>query len=254
MGTTKPILGQMFGTRRLNTHEDSEVMLGYDLYSSSLANILTEPSLAMPITVGLYAKWGSGKSFLLGKLREEMKNFTKDWIIEPSFDNSLLLFMVVVHLAFFLGIGAWVVTYTLNTNEKDDQLMAIVAVVTGALVLMLTYLFFFGVWKLTKISDSSLLHRLKIFLGERFSSLKLIMNIVFRHPPGLDSVQGGNPYEVNNVYPLRLLFTEQTKVITSAGGQNSVTQMIGSLYDAIEDHYGIVATRLYRAFRPKPLK
>ena len=44
------------------------------------------------------------------------------------------------------------------------------------------------------------------------------------------------------------------KVITAAGGQNSVTQMIGSLYDAIEDHYGIFASRLYRAFKPKPLK
>ncbi len=77
MGSNKPILGQMFGTRRLNANEDGEIMLGYDLYSSALANILTEPSLAMPVTVGLYAKWGSGKSFLLGKLRDEMKIFTK---------------------------------------------------------------------------------------------------------------------------------------------------------------------------------
>jgi ankyrin repeat-rich membrane spanning protein len=44
--------------------------LGYDLYGSALADILTEPSLSMPITVGLYAKWGSGKSFLLKKLRQ----------------------------------------------------------------------------------------------------------------------------------------------------------------------------------------
>lgn len=44
-------------------------MLGYDLYSSALADILSEPSLSTPITVGLYAKWGSGKSFLLNKLR-----------------------------------------------------------------------------------------------------------------------------------------------------------------------------------------
>lgn len=54
---------------RLNTNEDNENMLGYDLYSSALADILSEPSLSMPITVGLYAKWGSGKSFLLTKLR-----------------------------------------------------------------------------------------------------------------------------------------------------------------------------------------
>ena len=256
----KPILGELFGTRRLNTNEDSEEMYGYDLYSSSLANILTEPSLAMPITVGLYAKWGSGKSFLLGKLREEMKNFTKDWIMEPSFDNSLLLFMVVLHLAFILGLGVWILIYLLNLNniqEMEDE--AIVAAVgTAALVLFLTYSFFFGVWKFTQISGSSSLHRLKVFLGERFSSLKLIMNVVFRHPPGYESVQAGGmtSYQIDNVYPLRLLFTEQTKVITSAGGggQNSVTQMIGSLYDAIEDHHGLMATRLYRAFCPKPLK
>ena len=54
---------------RLNTNEDNENMLGYELYSSALADMLSEPSLSMPITVGLYAKWGSGKSFLLSKLR-----------------------------------------------------------------------------------------------------------------------------------------------------------------------------------------
>lgn len=58
---------------RINTNEDNENMLGYDLYSSALADILSEPSLSMPITVGLYAKWGSGKSFLLSKLRGKYK-------------------------------------------------------------------------------------------------------------------------------------------------------------------------------------
>lgn len=57
---------------RINTNEDNENMLGYDLYSSALADILSEPSLSMPITVGLYAKWGSGKSFLLKKLKGKL--------------------------------------------------------------------------------------------------------------------------------------------------------------------------------------
>ena len=61
MTSNKPIVGQIFGKHRLNANEENEGMLGYDLYSSALANILTEPSLSMPITVGLYAKWGSGK-------------------------------------------------------------------------------------------------------------------------------------------------------------------------------------------------
>lgn len=67
----------LFILGRLNTNEDSENRLGYDLYSSALADILSEPSLNMPISVGLYAKWGSGKSFLLKKL-ESM--FNELWI------------------------------------------------------------------------------------------------------------------------------------------------------------------------------
>ena len=234
-------------------------MYGYDLYSSSLANILTEPSLKMPITVGLYAKWGSGKSFLLGKLQEDMKNFTRDWIIEPTFENSLLLFMVVLHFAFILGIGVWILTYALNSDniqlEWEIEIAIIAAIGTGGLILALTYSFFFGVWKFTPTTESSSLHRLKDLLSRQFSSLKLIMNVLFHHPPGPESIQAGDATnKTNNTYPLSLLFTEQTKVITSAGGgsQNSVTHMIGSLYDAIEDHYGVVATRLFRAFQPKP--
>lgn len=49
-------------------------MLGYDLYSSALADILSEPTMQPPICVGLYAQWGSGKSFLLKKLEGECSN------------------------------------------------------------------------------------------------------------------------------------------------------------------------------------
>ena len=104
----KTILGQVFGARKLNTNEDSENMLGYDLYSSALADILTEPSLSTPITVGLYAKWGSGKSFLLKKLQDEMQNFARDWV-DPTFHMSPLLFFLVLHIATFLGLLAWII-------------------------------------------------------------------------------------------------------------------------------------------------
>ena len=50
---------------------DAENLLGYEIYSSALADIVSDPALITPITVGLYAKWGSGKSFLLGKLTRE---------------------------------------------------------------------------------------------------------------------------------------------------------------------------------------
>lgn len=64
-------------------------MLGYDLYSSALADILSEPTMQPPICVGLYAQWGSGKSFLLKKLEGKSLNdlqffkppFLADWNI-----------------------------------------------------------------------------------------------------------------------------------------------------------------------------
>ena len=58
----------MLSSGKLNTNEENENRLGYDLYSGALADFLSEPALTVPISVGLYAKWGSGKSFLLGKL------------------------------------------------------------------------------------------------------------------------------------------------------------------------------------------
>ena len=100
----------------MNTNEDSENMLGYDLYSSALADILTEPSLSMPITVGLYAKWGSGKSFLLKKLQEEMQNFARDWI-DPTFHMSPLLFFVVLHIASLLGLMSWIIRFQIRVGD-----------------------------------------------------------------------------------------------------------------------------------------
>lgn len=110
----KTILGQIFGARnhhflsysvakeniwektlsisgRLNTNEDNENMLGYELYSSALADMLSEPSLSMPITVGLYAKWGSGKSFLLSKLRGSVHSIS--FFIASRWPNSSSCFI-----------------------------------------------------------------------------------------------------------------------------------------------------------------
>jgi ankyrin repeat-rich membrane spanning protein len=74
--------------------EDS--ILGYDLYSSALAEILSEPSLHTPITVGLYAKWGSGKSFLLAQLKTEMKSFAH---LTKVINLKVNLFLIMTVLA-----------------------------------------------------------------------------------------------------------------------------------------------------------
>ncbi|XP_029043359.2 kinase D-interacting substrate of 220 kDa B isoform X2 [Osmia bicornis bicornis] len=232
----KTILGQIFGARRLNTNEDNENMLGYDLYSSALADILSEPSLSTPITVGLYAKWGSGKSFLLNKLREEMKNFARQWI-DPVFQFSFLLFAVVTHVSLLVGttIGLALQSW-------------IVGLASGLSLIVVTYTFLILVWYANKRYDWYWPYNFTVALTTKLNSLKLLLQVIFSHPPG------SRVHDGVTVQPIKFYFTDQTRVGTTAAGENAVVQMVGSLYDSIENDFGSLSTRLYRAFRPKPDK
>ncbi|XP_012282604.1 kinase D-interacting substrate of 220 kDa isoform X3 [Orussus abietinus] len=232
----KTILGQIFGARRLNTNEDNENMLGYDLYSSALADILSEPSLSTPITVGLYAKWGSGKSFLLNKLREEMKNFARQWM-DPVFQFSSLLFIVVVHVSLLVGFvfGLAFQSWIIGLATK----VALVVVVYAFLVL---------VWYFNQRYDWYWPYNFNVALSTKLNSLKLLLQVTFCHPPS------GQATDTVAAQPIKFYFTDQTRVGTTAAGENAVVHMVGSLYDSIESDFGSLATRLYRAFRPKPVK
>ena len=71
---------------------------------------------------------------------------------------------------------------------------------------------------------------------------------MFCHPPV------GQLNDGLTIQPIKFYFTDQTRVGTTSAGENAVVQMIGSLYDSIEKDFGSLATRLYRAFKPKPVK
>ncbi|XP_025154108.1 kinase D-interacting substrate of 220 kDa B isoform X1 [Harpegnathos saltator] len=233
----KTILGQIFGARRLNTNEDSENMLGYDLYSSALADILSEPSLSTPMTVGLYAKWGSGKSFLLNKLREEMKNFARQWI-DPVFQFSSLLFLVIIHISLL-------VTVTIGLTLQSW----VIGILCGISLIIIVYFFLILVWYANKRYDWYWPYNLTVALTTKLNALKLLLQVIFCHPPG-----GQCRHDGIAVQPIKFYFTDQTRVGTTAAGENAIVQMIGSLYDSIENDFGSLSTRLYRAFRPKPDK
>ncbi|EDW74024.1 uncharacterized protein Dwil_GK21595 [Drosophila willistoni] len=228
----KTILGQVFGSRRLNTNEDSEGMLGYELYSSALADVLSEPTLTTPITVGLYAKWGSGKSFLLNKLRDEMNNFARQWAEPPAKTNGLL-FLVCVHLSLLIG--------TIVGLSSWSTLWGLLA---SGLFLILTYLLLALVRYFNFQMDMFWAYTILHGLEKRMTRLRLILQVAFCHPPG--------PQSDSQAKPVRFHFAEASSA--SPTGDGAVAHMLASLLDAIESHYGWLATRLYRAFRPKCLK
>ena len=48
-----------------------EELLGHDVYTTSLAELLCEPSLELPMTVGVYARWGTSKSHFFKRLQRK---------------------------------------------------------------------------------------------------------------------------------------------------------------------------------------
>lgn len=228
----KTILGQVFGARRLNTNEDSEGMLGYELFSSALADVLSEPTLTTPITVGLYAKWGSGKSFFLGKLREEMQSFARQWA-EPPIKAPWLLFVICLHLAFLVGIVAGFSTWSYIWGLS-----------AALLLLIMIYGIFFVLKFANRRYDLYWSYSLHREIMKRVGRFRLVMQVAFCHPPG--------PQSDPQAMPVRFHFSEASSAASS--GESAIGQMLASLFDAIESHYGSLATRLFRALRPKPMK
>ncbi|CAL1298794.1 unnamed protein product [Larinioides sclopetarius] len=226
----KSILAQIFGARRLNTNEDSENRLGYDLYSSALADILSEPSLNMPISVGLYAKWGSGKSFLLKKLENEMRSFAIQWI-EPMFEFTKLVYLIVLLLSLVVG-------FVLASSTKNW--------ISGAYLALGTFLsviaFLGGVIYFNKHYDLTWAYKLSLYLANQLNSLRTLLFVIFCNPPANKSDSDADP--------VRFIFTEKTKV-TSSGTQTSVLNIITSLNIAVEKEFGFFTCRLYRVLKPK---
>lgn len=87
----------------------SEEVMGYEVYTSALADVLCEPSLTMPLTVGMYARWGSGKSFVLRRLQG---------MNSTSVHNSLLLSVLGHFVSYYLRPNI-VVTCQVIVNRGD---------------------------------------------------------------------------------------------------------------------------------------
>ncbi|KAM9778884.1 kinase D-interacting substrate of 220 kDa B isoform 1-T1 [Syngnathus typhle] len=226
----KSILTQIFGARHLSPTESDGDMLGYDLYSSALADILSEPTMQPPICVGLYAQWGSGKSFLLKKLEDEMKTFAGQQM-EPLLGPSWLAAVLTLLLC---GTVALVLGFTLDPK---------LAVAVSLSLLALLYIFFVVIYFGGRREGDNwnwawlLSNRLARHIGY----LELLLKLMFVNPPEL-------PEQSARALPVRFLFTDYNR-LSSVGGETSMAEMIATLSDACEREFGFLATRLFRVFK-----
>ncbi|XP_042356849.1 kinase D-interacting substrate of 220 kDa B isoform X1 [Plectropomus leopardus] len=226
----KSILTQIFGAKHLSPTESDGDMLGYDLYSSALADILSEPTMQPPICVGLYAQWGSGKSFLLKKLEDEMKTFAGQQI-EPLFQFSWLVVFLTLLLC---GSVAVVLGFTVDPK---------LAIAVSLSLLALLYIFFVLVYFGSRRERESWNWAWVIStrLARQVGYLELLLKLMFVNPPEL-------PEQTTRALPVRFLFTDYNR-LSSVGGETSMAEMIATLSDACEREFGFMATRLFRVFK-----
>ncbi|KAG7224213.1 hypothetical protein INR49_019948, partial [Caranx melampygus] len=226
----KSILTQIFGAKHLSPSESDGDMLGYDLYSSALADILSEPTMQPPICVGLYAQWGSGKSFLLKKLEDEMKTFAGQQI-EPLFQFSWLVVFLTLLLC---GSVAVILGFTVNPK---------LAIAVSLSLLALLYIFFVLVYFGSRRERESWNWAWVIStrLARQIGYLELLLKLMFVNPPEL-------PEQTTRALPVRFLFTDYNR-LSSVGGETSMAEMIATLSDACEREFGFMATRLFRVFK-----
>ncbi|XP_075779639.1 kinase D-interacting substrate of 220 kDa isoform X4 [Pelodiscus sinensis] len=226
----KSILTQIFGARHLSPTESDGDMLGYDLYSSALADILSEPTMQPPICVGLYAQWGSGKSFLLKKLEDEMKTFAGQQI-EPLFQFSWLIVFLTLLLCGGLGL---LLAFTVDIMLGIAVALSLLAV----LYIFFTVIYFGGrregeSWNWAWVLSTR--------LARHIGYLELLLKLMFVNPPEL-------PEQTTKALPVRFLFTDYNR-LSSVGGETSMAEMIATLSDACEREFGFLATRLFRVFK-----
>lgn len=226
----KSILTQIFGAKHLSPSESDGDMLGYDLYSSALADILSEPTMQPPICVGLYAQWGSGKSFLLKKLEDEMKTFAGQQI-EPLFQFSWLVVFLTLLLC---GSVAVLLGFTVDPK---------LAIAVSLTLLAVLYIFFVMVYFGSRRERESWNWAWVIStrLARQVGYLELLLKLMFVNPPEL-------PEQTTRALPVRFLFTDYNR-LSSVGGETSMAEMIATLSDACEREFGFLAARLFRVFK-----
>ncbi|XP_029195259.2 kinase D-interacting substrate of 220 kDa-like isoform X4 [Acropora millepora] len=227
------LLTQIFGTGLFTPGKKcSEEVMGYEVYTSALADVLCEPSLNMPLTVGMYARWGSGKSFVLRRLQEEMREFAHQ-DLRAMFHFSRFVFIILLVFCTVVGV----------------VLAASVGYATGIGIALGIFLACYLLFVIAYFADRRYSRGepscgIGAYVTNAVETVKLLCQLVFCIPP--------SPGSTKPNMPVRFLFTDFSKLTCTGSEAASLVGMIETLCDVVENEFGFFVTRLYRVFRSPP--
>ncbi|XP_019647155.1 PREDICTED: kinase D-interacting substrate of 220 kDa-like [Branchiostoma belcheri] len=248
MGAAKRV-----GSLKSDSHfeEDS---LGYWVYAKTVADILTDESTTMPITVGIYARWGAGKSFILNQVKHEIdENIAKATKLREmerynskittkrkrSIPVPPLPFSTCVSVLAFLFFAATVVGGVLSYlyYRAIYKIILIVGIIsTHCTLVIVAYL---------KRKDLKRI-LLKLFPGLRWTSRHLQLVGIWLDlldPPNLET-NLPNPGHVKIIHV-------QFNAWEYSGCSALWAGIVTKLCDEVEGEIGPWTTRLYRAIHDK---
>ncbi|KAK6747115.1 hypothetical protein RB195_000379 [Necator americanus] len=230
----QPILPLIFGPIDAEQHMDT--MLGYDVYSNVLADIVCEPSLSLPLTIGLYAKWGSGKSILLGKLKDSINSFSRNWLEGAHLSMSGLIF-------FYLTLFCVISTTTLSTlSAITASLPALIAVwIFGGCLLILLISSYCFLYYGSEMRGWSAPGRVANSLSRFIYRIRLLWNVATLYAP----MHSENDIASN---PVSFLFADYHR-LSSIGGEQALAKIVATLFESAETHFGVLPVRLFCSLR-----
>ncbi|GMS95993.1 hypothetical protein PENTCL1PPCAC_18168, partial [Pristionchus entomophagus] len=231
-----PILPHIFGP--IDAENQMESILGYDVYSNVLADMVCEPSLTLPLTMGLYAKWGSGKSLLLSKLRESMMSFSRSWkdSLRLQWSWRFLVYLFVVVLLITLPVATL-------CSIADSAALTIVIFSLGLIAYLVLAFLYGAVYYGYELkgwmgATATAANQMALFKAKAL----LLFNLLTSYAPLKDDVD-------NDTYsnPVSFLFADYHR-LSSIGGEQALAKIVSTLFEAAEEHYGVLPVRLFCAF------
>ena len=238
------ILTKIWGEKMVtsSTKGLADDMSQYELYTNSLADILAEPELKLPITVGIFAKWGSGKDFLLLTLAKVMGSFVGDEgdvHYRPPFS---------IHVTFLVILGWLCTLITGLAYPNTSNLAIIIPCIGGAILLFYGIIMALATYGNVKYIENDRKKKWRFCNSiakalTRFGiRLKLVMAMLFK--TGVP-----NP-DASKTKPVKFLFANQARLNIGAS-ENSLAEVIGALSKTAEEAYGFLPVRIYRAMKPR---
>ncbi|KAL3984752.1 KAP P-loop domain family protein [Acanthocheilonema viteae] len=230
----QPIIPLIYGP--LDAEIQVDAMLGYDIYSNVLADIVCEPNLTLPLTIGLYAKWGSGKSVLLDKMKDSMRSFSRSWLdaVQLSWSWSLI-FSVALLIAIFTLVCIAAVAFLQNFYY-------IIAVGASGLTLFILWVLSYGfIYYGNSVKGWNKSVNVARSIAKFLAHMRLLSNVALQHSA---SVRDKDVLSC----PVSFLFADYHR-LSSIGGEQALAKIVITLFEAAENHFGSLPVRLFCALR-----